>query len=94
MYYNTLTIFTDYLPPLDNLLFVAHTGVGDYRSRGADLKQTHDVLSSTGGEKDPPLSLERGGPTRAGTIRRISSVEGLTQHEQNKIAEILVSLYM
>ena len=74
------------------LLFVpcVRTEVGGYRSTRTDLKRTHGVLSSRSGGQDPP-PLNGIGPT--GAIRKISSVEGLTEDEQNKIAEILVSLF-
>lgn len=67
-------------------------GVGGYRLSGTDLKRTHG-LSSEDSARVPPL-LNNTSPRRMSTIRKISSAEGLTEDEQDRIAAILVSLLL
>ena len=77
------------------LLVVPDADVGSHRSRDndTDLKRTRTKtgLSLGHGGKSPPLVNNRGSQ-RTPTIRKISSVDGLTEDEQDKIAAILVSL--
>ena len=69
--------------------------MGNHRSRdnNTDLKrtQTRTGLSPGYGGKSPPLVNNRASQ-RTPIIRKISSVDGLTEDEQDKIAAILVSL--
>ena len=68
-----------------------HTDVGSYRSRDMYLKHTTQMgLSLEYGARSPPL-VNNKGSQRTPTIRKISSVDGLTEDEQDKIAAILVS---
>ena len=68
-----------------------HTDVGSYRSRDTYLKHTTQMgLSLEYGTRSPPL-VNNKGSQRTPTIRKISSVDGLTEDEQDKIAAILVS---
>lgn len=67
------------------------TGVGGHQLNDVDLKRTQGGLSSEEGGKRPS-PLDNKSPRRTLTIRKISSIEGLTEDEQEKIATILVSL--
>ena len=60
----------------------------------ADMKHTQGTFSSDDviGNFSSILNYKR--PRRDSTIRKISSVEGLTEDEQDKIALILVSLFL
>lgn len=76
-------------------MYMWNTGVGSYRSKAADLKpatQLSDGLSLEGRRKAESLLTSKS-PERAMTIRKISSIEGLTEVEQDKIAAILVSSF-
>ena len=55
------------------------------------MKRTQPGLSSEYSTKSPPLWNNKC-PRRTAAIRKISSVDGLTEDEQDKIAAILVSL--
>lgn len=73
-----------------------YADVGDDRLGDMYLKRTQESLSLENGvvisppvKSGAPQSTSRQTET---TIRKISSVEGLTEDEQDKIAEILVGL--
>lgn len=65
--------------------------MGSDQLRDMDLKRTQTALSLKYVEKSPPL-VNNKGSQRTSTIRKISSVDGLTEDEQDRIAAILVGL--
>lgn len=69
-----------------------YTDLANYRLGDTDMKRTQASLSSKHGAMSPPIIVNNKGSQRTPTIRKISSVDGLTEDEQDKIAAILVSL--
>jgi hypothetical protein len=72
----------------------SHGSPRDDSSMDLKLTQTKTGLSPGYGGKSPPPPLvnNTGSQRTTPTIRKISSVDGLTEDEQDKIAAILVSL--